>query len=269
MSERFFARVIVGLSVLLIVSEIVVITLYGIRLELVFLPFVIFLASLGVLFGITLLKGKRSEIESVSTRRARAMKDEKVRKLLDGYEVDEEFLPGRRKKKKKPQDKQEKQQVASPSVAETFSRPVMPDKQEDPFEELDPQLQKLAESFGGYDQMLRKIEAMDTVAFKRLQYTLDMQGVDKNELLQPVRTALAKAAGGNSGLRERLGHEEMEEYMEQIMTGKKPRSEDDNKTCSLDIRMDDVAGMVPPAPDDFSHKPGDVINRFKNALNRK
>ena len=266
MNERLVARIVIGLSVLLIISEIVVITLYGIRFELVFLPFVVFLASLGVLFGVVLLKGRRPEIESVSARRARAMKDEKVRRLLDGYEVDEEFLPGRRNKKKKTQ---REQHVAAPAGTESFSRPVMPENRRDPFENLDPQLQKLAESFGGYEQMFYKIDAMDAVAFKRLQYALDMQGIDKNQFLEPVRQALVEAAGGNSGLRERLDHEEMEEYMEQIMTGKRPQNEGNNGSCSLDIMMDDFTGMAPPTSDEFSHKPGDVINRFKNALNRK
>ncbi len=266
MNERLVARIVIGLSFLLIISEAVVIALYGIRFELLFLPFIVFLASLGVLFGITLLKGKRPEIESVSTRRARAMKDEKVRKLLDGYEVDEEFLSGRRKKRKKPEQKQE---VSSPDIAESFSGSDIQEAPEDPFEELDPLLRELAKGFGGYEQMLFKIDAMDAVAFKRLQYALDLQGVDKNRFLQPLRQALAKAAGGSAGLRASLDHEEMEAYMEETLTGKNPGGEANGRTSSFDIRPDDFAGMIPPTPDEFSHKPGDVINRFKHALKKK
>ena len=266
MNERLVARIVIGLSVLLIASEIVMIALYGIRFELVFLPFVIFLASLGVLFGIALLKGRRPEIESVSARRARAMKDEKVRKLLDGYEVDEEFLPGRRRKKKK---RQQNQQVVVQGSGEPDSRPVVEENHVDPFGSIDPQLRSLAESFGGFEQMVRKIEAMDSVAFKRLQYSLDMQDVDKNRLLLPVRKALAKAAGGSSGLRELLDYEEMEEYMEQTLTGRKPVGDNAGQTYSLDINMDDIGGRMPPPPDEFSHKPRDVIDRFKKSLHKK
>ncbi len=265
MNERLVARIIIALSVLLIVSETVVITLYGILFELVFLPFVVFLASLGVLFGITLLKGKRPEIESVSTRRARAMKDEKVRKLLDGYEVDEEFLPGKRKKKSK---RQRKQQVAVPEGAESFARPAVPENSRDPFEGIDPKLRSLAEGFGGFEQMLHKIEAMDAVAYKRLQYALEMQTVEKEQLLQSVRKALFKVSGGRSGLRESLDHEEMEEYMEQTLTGRKPGGDSAGQTYSLDINMDDIGGRMPP-PEEFSHKPGDVIDRFKKSLKKK
>ncbi len=266
MGERLFAKIVVGLSVLLIISELVLIVLFGIRFELIFLPFVVFLASVGILIGLTFLKGVRPEIESVSSRRARAMKDEKVRKLLDGYEVDEEFLPGRWKKKKQ---RQQKQQVREAGHAGPFSRPVMPEDQGDPFADLDPKLHKIAKGFGGFEQMIYKVEAMDTVAFKRLQYTLDMQGVDKNQLLQPVREALSKAARGCSGLRKSLDHEEMEEYMEQVTTGRKAGGNGAEKTYSLDIDMNDIAGRVPPPPDEFSHKPRDVIDRFKKSLNRK
>lgn len=266
MSERLFARIIVGLSVLLIIAETVLIVLFGVRIELVVLPFVVFLAALGILTGIVFMKGTRVEIESVSTRRARAMKDEKVRKLLEGYEVDEEFLPGRRKKKKK---HQQKQQVAATEVREPAPRSVVPENHRDPFEELDPRLCKIAESFGGFEQMVQRIEAMDAVAFKRLQYALDMQGIDKNQLLQPVKKALVKAAGGSSGLRELLDHEEMEDYMEQTLTGRKAGGDGAGQTYSLDINMDDVAGRVPPPPDEFSHQPRDVIDHFKKALNKK
>lgn len=266
MSERFVARIIIALSVLLIVSEIVVIVLYGIRFELVFLPFVIFLASLGVVFGITLLKGRRPEIESVSTRRARAMKDDKVRKLLDGYEVDEEFLPGRRKKNKRAV---QKQQNGTPEAREAISRPVSHGTVRDPFEGIDPKVFSLAEGFGGFEQMVQKIEAMDAVAFKRLQYALDMQQIDKHQLLQPVKKALARAAGGGVGLREELDHGEMEEYMEQTLTGRKPESAGDNPTYYLDIAMDDLGGRMAPPPGEFSHKPGDVIDHFKKSLKKK
>ncbi|PWW82287.1 MULTISPECIES: hypothetical protein [Prosthecochloris] len=266
MSERLVARIIIGLSVLLIVSEIVVIALYGIRFEVVFLPFVVFLAFLGVLFGAVLLKGKRSEIESVSTRRARAMKDEKVRKLLEGYEVDEEFLPGGGKKKNK---RQQKQRTAAPETSESYSRSPVSEPRRDPFEGIDSKLYNLAEGFGGFEQMVQKVEAMDTVAFKRLQYALDMQGIDKSQLLQPVKKALDKVSGGSSGLRQLLDHEEMDAYMEQTLTGRKPDGDKAGQTYSLDINMDDAGGKMPPPPDEFSHNPRDVIDRFKKSLNKK
>ncbi|WP_294345107.1 hypothetical protein [Prosthecochloris sp.] len=266
MSERLVARIIIGLSVMLIVSEVMVIALYGIRFEVVFLPFVVFLAFLGVLFGIVLLNGKRPEIESVSTRRARAMKDEKVRKLLEGYEVDEEFLPGGRKKKN---TRQEKQRVAAPETSESHSGPSASETYRDPFEGMDPKLQSLAEGFGGFEEMVQKVEAMDAVAFKRLQYALDMPGVDKNQLLQPVKKALGDVSRGPSGLRQLLDHEEMEEYMEQTLTGRKPDGGKSEQTYSLDIDLDDVGGRMPPPPDEFSHNPRDVIDRFKKSLDKK
>ena len=267
MSERLFARIVIGLSVLLIVAEIALIVLYGVRIELIILPLVAFLGALGILAGLVFLKGTRVEIESVSTRRARAKKDEKVRRLLEGYEVDEEFLPGGRKKNKQPGHK--KQPVA-PETREAIARPVAQEPYRNPFEEIDPKIRSLAEGFGGFEQMIQKIEAMDAIAYKRLQYSLGIEGVDKERLLRPVKKALAKAAGGDAGLRQDLDHEEMQGYMEQTMNGKQPEGKgDDNPTYYLDVNLDDLGGRMAPPPGEFSHNPRDVIDHFKKSLKKK
>ncbi len=265
MDERLIARIVIGLSVLLVVSEIGVVVLYGVRFELLFLPFVIFLAGLGAVFGLVLLKGSRPEIESVSTRRARAKKDEKVRKLLEGYEVDEEFLPGRRKSAKKVTGAGN---TNVPAVAKTYPRTQPAAEKGDPFERIDPKIRTLAEGFGGYQEMVQKIGVMDSVAFKRLQYVMNMQGTTKEEVLLPVKKALAQAARSRSGVRRELDHEEMNAYIEQTLSGKN-HEPPDGKTRYLDINANDFGGMSAPPPGGFSHKPRDVIEHFKESLKKK
>jgi len=66
MSERVVLRILIGLSVALIFSELVLLIIFGVRIEMILLPFVVFLAAVGVLLGIAFLKGMRPEIESVS-----------------------------------------------------------------------------------------------------------------------------------------------------------------------------------------------------------
>ena len=265
MGERLIARIVIGLSVLLVVSEIGVVMLYGVRFELLFLPFVIFLASLGAVFGLVLLKGSRPEIESVSSRRARAKKDEKVRKLLEGYDVDEEFLPGRRKAARKTAGVSN---AGVPAVSKTYPRTQPAVEKSDPFGRIDPKLRTLAEGFGGYREMVQKIEAMDTVAFKRLQYVTNMQGTPKDQLLGPVKKALAQAAGNRRGVRRELDHDEMNTYIEQTLSGKN-HEPPDGKTRYLDINANDFGGMSAPPPGGFSHKPRDVIEHFKESLRKK
>jgi len=261
MSERLIARIVIWLSLVLVLAEAALILFHGLRMELVLLPLVVFLAALGVLFGVTSLKGSRPEIESVSMRRARAMKDDLVRKRLQGYEVDEEFLPGGARKKKH-------RQAAPPSPSSAKVPdvpPAVPREEVDPFAGLDPVLLELAEGFGGPAQMVQKIETMDDVSYKRLQYALDMRNVDRNEFLRPVREALAKAASGPSGLRKSLDEDGMNDYIARTLAGKKGGGEDD---YSLDINAETLRQEFRQSPGELSHDPRSVIDHFKQALKK-
>ncbi|WP_150132361.1 hypothetical protein [Prosthecochloris sp. GSB1] len=259
MSERLIARIVIWLSLMLVLAEAALFVFNGLRMEFVLLPLVVFLAALGVLFGVTSLKGSRPEIESVSMRRARAMKDDLVRKQLEGYEVDDEFLPrGTRKKKTR-----RAEPPAAKSAGAQAVPPVLPREAVDPFAGLDPVLLELAEGFGGPARMVRKIEAMDEVSYKRLQYALDLRGVDKSEFLRPVREALAKAASGPSGLRTSLDEEGMNDYIEKTLAGKKGGGD-----YSLDINADTLRQEFRQSPGELSHDPRSVIDHFKRALKK-
>ncbi len=262
MSERLIARIVIGLSLALVLAEAVLIGFYGIRMELVMLPLVVFLASLGVVFGVTALDGSRPDIESVSMRRARAKKDELVRKRLDGYEVDEEFLPGGGHKKK---GRRSPAPAAPEAPVGTVSPAAVPHREEEPFAGLDPVLLELAEEFGGPGEMVRKIEAMDAISYKRLQYALDLQDVDRDELLRPVREAIARAVSGPSGLRRSLDEDGMNRYIEQTLSGR--RSKDDG--YSLDLDPQSLGQGYHSPSGEFSHDPRSVIDRFKQALKKE
>ncbi|RNA65445.1 hypothetical protein CR163_009600 [Prosthecochloris sp. ZM_2] len=265
MNERLVSRVVIGLSLALIAAEAVLIAVYGLRMEIVLLPFIVFLAALGLLFGIASMRGMRSDIESVSMRRERAMKDELVRKRLEGYEVDEEFLPGSRKNKKPPL---RPSGTAAPVSAgrQPGVRPSY-DPQNDPFEQVDSKLLELAPSFGGFRQMIAAIEAMDNVSYKRLLYSLNMEVVDQEEFVRPLKEAAARAGRSGGPLRQELDHGGMEEYIKAVLAGRDGRGESSGRTFSLDPDDGMPAGLSQP-PEDFSHKPRAVIDQFKRSMKR-
>ncbi|ARM31511.1 hypothetical protein [Prosthecochloris sp. HL-130-GSB] len=269
MSERVVSRVLIVLSVLLVIAEAVMVWLYGVHLETILLPFIFFLAAVAVLYGLVLMNGMRPEIESVSMRRARAMKDDLVRKRLEGYEVDEEFLPGGAKKKK--------QRGSAPVRQESTPMPAREEKTatvtrqtavEDPFRNLDPRMLELVQSFGGFRQMIAAVEAMDAVTFKRMIYSLNIDVVDRDAFLEPLRAAVGKAERGPGELRRLLDHEGMEEYIKNVLAGRDGMSDSGSGSYSLDLDTDMLAGGPSAPPGEFSHDPRSVIDQFKRSLKK-
>ncbi len=271
MSERVVVKILIGLSAALIVSELVLLAIFGVKLEMILLPFIVFLAAAGVLLGIAFLRGTRQEIESVSMRRARAMKDDLIRRRLDGYEVDEEFLPGGQKKRQKPQLFSVPPKGGSPDPVRSVAAPLPAarEAEDDPFALLDPKLLELIESFGGVAQMVRKIESMDIVSYKRMLYGLNMDVVDKEEFLMPVRKAMAGGTPGNGELRAELDHEGMDDYIKKVLAGRDSSSGSGSDTYSLDIDPGSFSSGPSAPPSEFSHKPEAVLDQFKRSLRRK
>ena len=70
MNERFFLKLLLFLFTGLIVAEALVVALFGLRLELILLCFIVVAALTGITFVVRLLLGERKEIDSVSMRRA-------------------------------------------------------------------------------------------------------------------------------------------------------------------------------------------------------
>ena len=269
MSERVVLRILIGLSVALIFSELVLLIIFGVRIEMILLPFVVFLAAVGVLLGIAFLKGMRPEIESVSMRRARAMKDDMIRKRLEGYEVDEEFMPGGRKKRQK--GRASALQPPFSHEAKPFTPPASTSRgvESDPFAGLEPKVLGLIESFGGVTQMVQKIESMDQVSYKRMLYGLKMPVVEKEEFLQPVRQAMGGSCRSKGSLRTDLDHEGMDDYIKKVLAGRDRSSESSSDTYSLDIDPGSFSTGSSSPPSEFSHKPEAVLDQFKRSLKRK
>jgi len=95
MNERFFLKLLLALFALLIVAEVVVVALFGLRLELILLCFIVAAALTASAFVVRLLLGERREIETVSMRRAMQKRCGVMQERLSEYDIDEEFMGGK------------------------------------------------------------------------------------------------------------------------------------------------------------------------------
>ncbi len=96
MNERFFLKLLLALFVGLIAAEVFVVALFGLRLELILLCFIVAAALTGSAFVVRLILGERREIETVSMRRAMQKRGGVMQERLSEYGVDEEFMGGKR-----------------------------------------------------------------------------------------------------------------------------------------------------------------------------
>ncbi|MEI8032007.1 MAG: hypothetical protein WCH05_01475 [Chlorobiaceae bacterium] len=92
MSDNLFLKLLLTIMAGLIAAELAVVLVAGLRLELIVLCFIVAAALGGILFIVRQLFLPRPEVETVSMRRARAMKDEHMRRRLGAYDVDREFM---------------------------------------------------------------------------------------------------------------------------------------------------------------------------------
>ncbi|MFZ4801488.1 MAG: hypothetical protein ACOYLR_05800 [Chlorobium sp.] len=94
MNERLLLKLLLALFSGLIAAELLVVALFGFRLELMLFCFILAVALTGILVVVSLLGQQRPEIDSVSARRAKAKSSDVMRDRLKDYGVDEEFLGG-------------------------------------------------------------------------------------------------------------------------------------------------------------------------------
>ena len=101
MNDRFFLKLLLVLFVGLIASEVLVVVLFGLRLELILFCFIVVAALSGIAVVIRLLLRERREIDSVSMRRAMQKRGGIMQDRLREYAVDEEFIGAKTLKRPK------------------------------------------------------------------------------------------------------------------------------------------------------------------------
>ena len=266
MNERFFLKLLLALFSGLLVVELLVLLLFGFRLELIVFCFVIAVAMTGMLVVARLLQQQRAEIDSVSSRRAKAKRSDVMGDRLREYSVDEEFLGGesfRREKASSPVPPAESRNSRKPSAGESTMT-------------IEEAIKAHAEIYGGLGQLLQMMEKIDDGAFGHLLKKAGLYEISREEVIvkitlmieaeSPVMENAVDCQGEEPCILEghTLDKESFDDYIRRCMTG----TEDDEK-CGDGISVDlhDAAilqGTASP-PEDFEHNPKSVIASLKRA----
>lgn len=265
MNERFFLKLLLALFSGLIVAELLVVALFGFRVELILLCFILVAALTGIVLVARLLVPGRSESESVSMRRARAAGDATLRDRFQGYGVDEEFLGG---------DTQKRAKGSSPASPKSETRSSTSQlKGETPLS-LEQAIRLHAEMYGGLRQLLQMMDKIDDAAFARLKAKAGLGRVSRSEVICQIRAMSTEEEGEcceelNSSLEETIrafssDRESFDEYIRRSMTtGESQSCGDDGFAVELDSNALSRGGGTMPA--NFSHDPKEIIASLKRA----
>ena len=265
MNERFFLKLLLTLFSGLVATELLVVLLFGFKLELILFCFIIAVALTGILVVVRLLLQQPPEMDSVSMRRAREKRTDIMRDRLREYSVDEEFLGGGTVKGAK------ENSVAPPINEAQKSRNLSAGK---PMASIEEAIRIHAEMYGGLGPLLQMMEKIDEASFCRLVKKVALGELSREEVMCKITfmieasTPSIRDTKGVDGEQPSVleGHsmerESFDEYIRRCMTG----AEDDSKSADgFSVELDSAAlsqgAGVPPA--DFSHDPTSVISSLK------
>ena len=269
MNERFFLKLLLVLFAGLIAAEVLVVVLFGLRLELILFCFIVAAALTGIAFVVRLLLGERTQIDSVSMRRAREMRDGVMQERLGEYGVDEEFLGG--KVVRRP-----KGSVSRSALSQ--QRPVSSSQSAAPVTvSIEEAIRVHAEMYGGLGQLLQMIENIDEAAFGRLVQKAAMGDLSRKEVMLKIALMVDESSlsGGADGEAEgespcileghSMDRESFDDYIRRCMNGAGEESESADKGFSVELDGEALSrgSGVPSA--DFSHDPKSVISSLKRA----
>lgn len=253
MDERLTGKLFFALSAALLVAEFAVAAFRDMDASWMFFAFFIYVALCGMLLsaGMMAKQSGGAAIESVSMRRARALKDEGMKDLLEGYEVDEEFLHGRQTK-------------TQPGRFDDSVSSGMP---------LEQAIRAHADLFGGLEKLHEAIERFDDKAFRELAGKAGISGLSRVEVLEKIR---AMACGEKEELRESVSRSldetmkafaldrgSFDDYISRCMTSPDRGDDSGDEGFSVDL---DIAGLSQGSsgpPSDWSHDPKSVMAKLK------
>ncbi|MEI7747662.1 MAG: hypothetical protein WCI81_01165 [Chlorobiaceae bacterium] len=268
MNERFFLKLLLTLFSGLVAAELLVVVLFGFRLELMLFCFIMAVALTGILLVVRLLLQQPPEMDSVSIRREREKRTDIMRDRLREYSVDEEFLGGGAVKGAK------ENSVASPITTAQKKRNYSAGE---PAVSLEEAIRVHAEMYGGLGPLLQMMEKIDEASFCRLVKKAGLGELSREEVMCRI-TVMIEAS--SSSIRDTKGvdggeqpsvleehsmdRESFDEYIRRCMTGAADDSKDaDGFSVELDSEALSRGAGVPPA--DFSHDPTSVISSLKRA----
>jgi hypothetical protein len=259
MTDRLAAGFFLGISLALLAAAVSLTVFFGPDPALILLCFVIYAGLAGVIVSLRFFLTETSGIESVSMRRARALRDEGMSRVLSGYEVDEEFLGRGGHSRKRP--------FRSDAASETegFNSP---DGASPVNEELKKAVTMHASLFGGLEQMLDAVRTVDRQTLENMARTAGFPGVGR-EALADLIGVMVKESRSCSAVSENplpsisLDRESFDDYIRRCMTDGDCRSDEENGGFSVDLNTSGFSdGPREPSPSEFSHDPRSIMSKL-------
>ena len=192
MNERFFLKMLLILFAGLIAAEVLVVAIFGLRLELILLCFIVAAALTGIAFVVRLLLGERTEIDSVSMRRAREKRGGVMQDRLRDYGVDEEFLGGKTLKRPKGNAPAS---VLSEQLRGGSNQPAVPAVS------IEEAIRVHAEMYGGLGELLKLMKKIDEASFGRLVQKAGLGDLSREEVMIKIGLMVQESSfsGGAAG----------------------------------------------------------------------
>jgi hypothetical protein len=261
MNERFFLKILLVLFGGLIAAEVLVVSLFGLKLELILLCFIVAAALTGILFVVKLLLAERDDIDSVSTRRAKEKSSGIMQHRLKEYSVDEEFLGGKSLNRMKWSSRK-------PSIQDNRFDPeesVLPVR-----ESIEDTIRAHAEMYGGLGELLQMMEKIDDASFERLVKKVGFGEVSREEVILKItlmanrETTAAECDMVEQSILE--GHSmdkaSFDEYIRRCMNVADEESQSADSGFSVELDSAALAKGTGPMPTDFSHDPKALFSKL-------
>lgn len=246
MNERLAAGLLAAISAALIGAETILALLYGFDPGLILFCLALYAGAAGLLFSMKILfEEGGGGIESVSERRARAMRSGGTGGILEGYDVDEEFL-GRGRGARKPAN---------------GDRPIDDDT-------LKAAITSYAAMIGGFSKLLETLDSIDEAAFRAMARSAGMAGVTRERAVAMVAELAAadmtgKTEGGETpSLTISLDRESFDDYIKRSMNEPESGGAGAGGGFSIGLDAEDLSGRPSAPPTDFSHDPKAVFAKI-------
>ena len=269
MNERFFLKLLLVLFAGLIAAEVLVVVLFGLRLELILLCFIVVAALTGIAVVVRLLLGERTEIDSVSMRRAREKRGGIMQDRLREYGVDEEFIG--RKTVKRPKGNAPasaySEQLRGSSIQSAAPVTVS----------IEEAIRVHAEMYGGLGQLRQMMEKIDEASFVRLVQKAGLGTLSREEVMLRITLMVDEGSCSSEAASEAEGEspcileghtmdrESFDDYIRRCMTGVGDDPECVDKGFSVELDGDALSKGSGVPPPDFSHDPKSMISSLKRA----
>ncbi|MEI8185161.1 MAG: hypothetical protein WCG19_00540 [Chlorobiaceae bacterium] len=263
MNERFFLKLLLVLFGGLIVAEVLIVTLFGLKLELILLCFIIVAALSGILFISRLLFTERTDIDTVSMRRAKEKNTGIIQDRLKEYSVDEEFLRGTVLSRGKR------------ALLKSSYTGHVTNREESAIQavSIEEAIRVHAEMYGGLSQLLQMIEKIDGPSFDRLVKKLGFGGVSREDMILKITLMVNCESHAVENLGEKQcaleGHTmdrgSFDEYIRRCMNVADDELESSDKGFSVELDSAALSKGTGTVPADFSHDPKAVFSKLNKS----